>query len=78
MKHYKGPYSDVLNDFGKNINTIENAKQLHTEFESQTEFFLENSSIKDYVSKKSMLKEHKNGELLTALFPPDVSLSEWY
>ena len=62
----------------KDINMIENAKRLDKEFESQTEFFLENNSIKDYVSKKSMLKEHKNGELLTALFPPDVSLTEWY
>lgn len=62
----------------KDINMIENAKRLDKEFESQTEFFLENNSIKDYVSKKSMLKEYKNGELLTALFPPDVSLTEWY
>ncbi len=62
----------------RDVNTIENAKRLDKEFESQTEFFLENSSIKDYVTKKSMLREHKNGELLAALFPPDVSLSEWY
>jgi len=62
----------------KDINTIENAKRLDKEFKSQTEFFLENNSIKEYVSRKSMLKEHKNGELLIALFSPDVSLSEWY
>ena len=67
-----------LNFLKKDINTIENAKRLDKEFKSQTEFFLENNSIKEYVSGKSMLKEHKNGELLTALFPPDVSLSEWY
>jgi len=62
----------------RDVNTIENAKRLDREFESQTEFFLENNSIKEYVSRKSMLKEHKNGELLTALFPPDISLSEWF
>ena len=67
-----------LNFLKKDINTIENAKRLDKEFKSQTEFFLENNSIKEYVSGKSMLKEHKNGELLTALFPPDVSLGEWY
>lgn len=62
----------------QDVNTVENSKRLDLEFESQTEFFLENGTVKGHVSTKSMLKEYKSGELLTALFPPDVSLSEWY
>ena len=62
----------------KNINTIENAKRLGLEFDSQANFFLDNGTIKDYVSSKPMLNEYKNGELLSTLFPQQVSLREWY
>ncbi len=62
----------------KDVNTIENAKRLDLEFGSQAHFFLDNGTIKDYVSSKPMLNEYKSGELLSTLFPREVSLSEWY
>ncbi len=62
----------------KNYNVTENSKRLDEEFKAQTEFFLEHSTIKNYVSSKRMLREHKKGELLETLFPSQANLTQWY
>jgi len=62
----------------KAFNVLENTKRIDEEFRDQSEFLLENGSVKDYITAKQMLREYKNGELLSSLLLPEVDLSGWY
>ncbi len=54
--------------FNPNNNSLFNAKLLNQEFDKQGNEFLENQSIKNYISNKKMLKEYKDGDLINTLF----------
>jgi hypothetical protein len=78
VTNYFRDKNEVAKFLDVNYNIVENSKRLDNEFGTQTEVFLENLSIKDYISRKTMLKEYKDGDLLTHLFPPETRLTDWY
>jgi hypothetical protein len=67
--------------FHKNKYTPLNALRLNKEFEIQTEYFLNNSSIKNLLSEKDMLTKYHDGTLLKELVskePSRKSLSDYF
>jgi len=62
----------------KDYNIIYNSHLLDKEFESQANYFYENRKIKDYIAKKDMVKEYKDGEFLKILFSEkNKKITEW-
>lgn len=58
-------------------NILFNAKLLDEELGAQTEYFLRERNIKEYITKKPMIKEYKKGELIKDLFSKDKKITEW-
>lgn len=59
-------------------NTIFNSKLLDDELLSQTNHFLEETTIMNYVTEKTMIKEYKKGELIKDLFQKEAKITEWF
>jgi hypothetical protein len=59
-------------------NSLFNSKLLDDEFISQTEYFLKESSIKRYITKKSMIKDYKKGRLIKDLFQKEAKITDWF
>jgi len=77
------PYEKSTIELLKNVkyNILFNSKLLNDEFKAQTESFLKDLSVKDYISNKNMIKEYKEGELINLLFQKrykKVEITDWY
>jgi len=59
-------------------NVLFNSKLLDNEFKNQTEYFLENLKIQDYITTKNMMNEYKKGELKKDLFEPQTKMTNWF
>ncbi|MHA1987264.1 MAG: hypothetical protein ACW98D_11535 [Promethearchaeota archaeon] len=59
-------------------NILFNSKLLDDEFKRQSDYFLDNLKIQDYIAQKSMIKEYKNGDLKKDLFEPQTKMSDWF
>jgi hypothetical protein len=66
--------------YNKNENVLSNTIVLNQELGEQTRRFLEELSVKPYISGKPMVREYKNGILLGHLFAEEarVSPDDWY
>lgn len=63
----------------KNHNVLLNSRLLDEEFKSQTNHFLENMALKDYILTKPMVREYKEGKLIEDLFPTRTpKITEWF
>jgi len=59
-------------------NILFNSRLLDDEFKSQSEYFLDNLKIQDYIAQKNMIKEYKKGDLKKILFEPQTKMSDWF
>jgi hypothetical protein len=72
--------TESQNLMNEKFNTLHNAQLLDSEFESQTNYFLEKGarSIEKYVTDKSMVKQYHEGELVKTLFGAEKKIIEWF
>lgn len=72
--------SQVLTN--KRSNVAINTKLINDEFNRQSEEFLRDDTVREYISKKKMLQEYKHGSLLKALlyskYYVERPLTEWF
>lgn len=62
-------------------NIFVNSRLLDLEFNSQKDYFFGkgNHTIKDYIVKKPMIQEYRNGELINTLFKKETgTLKDWF
>ncbi len=65
--------------FNKKENILTNTVLLNRELKVQTDRFLEELSIRPYISSKSMVREYKDGILMDHLFTEEqVSAKDWF
>gem|GEM_PF-2894065 len=59
-------------------NILFNSKLLDDELISQTNHFLEESTIVNYITEKTMIREYKKGELIKDLFQKEEKITKWF
>jgi len=59
-------------------NILFNSKLLDDELISQTNHFLEESTIVNYITEKTMIRDYKKGELIKDLFQKEEKITKWF
>ena len=63
----------------KGYNTLVNMNLTDRELKKQTELFLQNFSLKNYIAQKRMIKEYKDGKLIEYLFKRKIKpITDWF
>ncbi len=66
--------------YNKKENILSNTLQLNRELQEQTRRFLEELSIRPYISSKPMVREFRNGMLMDHLFTREARapIDDWF
>jgi len=76
VTNYNVEMRERLLDFEYNI--FFNLKLIDQEFSVQAETFLKEGNVEEYITKKQMIKEYRDGELGKTLFRQEERISEWF
>jgi hypothetical protein len=76
VTNYNVEMRERLLDFEYNI--FFNLKLIDQEFSVQAETFLKEGNVEEYITKKQMIKEYRDGELGKILFRQEERISEWF
>jgi hypothetical protein len=74
--------NQVKQEISKSYNISYNTVEIDKEFGAQADFFLNNSSLGNFLNKKEMLTSYKGGSILKQLSSKieklETSTSEWF